>query len=164
MGDLNNRDLLLEKWKLASELHRHEDNEAWHKFNYFVGLNGVLLSVLVVVWSGPDSGYDKTKVLMSLLISLFGALVSLVWVFIQKRGQLYQHYRIAQAKEAERALTIDGVQVLDVYARDLNEQELVPIPTFGRLSTYVLVFYLAVFTLATWILLLGWFSIGFLRT
>jgi hypothetical protein len=160
---MDRQDLLLEKWKMASQLHRHTDNETWQKFNYFVGLNGVLLSVLVFVWSDSPSALDQTKVIVSLLTSLFGAVVSLVWAITQKRGQHYQRYRIAQAKEAERALKIDGVQVLDVYEKDLNEQELVPVSIFGRLSTYVLVFYLAISTLAIWMLLLVRFSVQFLK-
>jgi len=153
--------LLLEKWKLASALHQHTDNETWEKFRHFVGLNGVLLSVLVVVWSGTPSGFDKTKVLVSLLISFYGAIVSLVWAITQRRGQLYQRYRIAQAKQAERALQIDGAQVLDVYDKDLNEQQLIRMPTFGGLSTYALIFCLAILTVAIWALLIVWFLVGF---
>jgi hypothetical protein len=56
---MDTQDLLLEKWKMASQLHRHTDNEPWwQEFNYFVGLNSVLLSVLVFVWSDSPSALD----------------------------------------------------------------------------------------------------------
>jgi len=48
---MDKEQLLLEKWKMASELHRHEDNVTWQKFNYFVTLNAALLTVLAVIWS-----------------------------------------------------------------------------------------------------------------
>jgi len=137
-------ELLLEEWKLASELHRHEDSLTWQKFNYYITLNGILLSVLCVVWSDFAVNPNNPNLrLVSAVICAFGALVSLVWFAMHKRGQLYQHYRIAQAKEIEKDLKIDGEQVLDLYAKGLNEQRLISIPRVFRCSIQNLVSCLA---------------------
>lgn len=73
---MDRQELLLEQWKTASELHRHEDNLAWQKFNYFITLNGILVSAFGIVLSGSVTNQIDTKI-ASIAISGFGAFVSL---------------------------------------------------------------------------------------
>jgi hypothetical protein len=43
-------DLLLEQWKAAIELHKHEDILSWNKFSYFTTMNATLLGAIAYLW------------------------------------------------------------------------------------------------------------------
>jgi hypothetical protein len=150
---MDKEDLLLEQWKLASELHRHEDNLTWQKFNYFIATNGILVSVLGITWSDIVTNRHDLKVI-GVAISVFGAAISLVWSYVHKRGQLYQNYRIAQARDAERVLTIGGERILRLYEKGLNEQKLMSVRWLWRIMpTQDVVFVLALSLTIGWLAL-----------
>jgi hypothetical protein len=160
--------LLLEQLKIASELHRHMDNMIWQRFNYFIALNGLLLSALTVIWF---STADKTPLGFGLaitaVIALFGGFVSFVWSKIQKRAQLYHRLRTIQARTAERALiesvlnqadTTEGQWMLEIYGdKRLEEYEdimkSICCSRFGMTSTNDLVFTLSMILLALWVII-----------
>jgi hypothetical protein len=124
---MNDREqLLLEQWKMASQLHQHMDNMAWRRASYFVAVNGVLLGVLGIVVAEFTFSYRYPLFLGAAFVAIpfFGALISWVWAVVQKRVQLYHGYRLAQARQAEEALTMDGERVLTLLEKTLNEQEL----------------------------------------
>lgn len=116
--------LLLEQWKTASQLHRHMDNMAWQRFNYFIATNGVLLAALGAI-AASDTFNENPRPLLLLVVSVIlcfsGMVISLIWLLIQKRGQGYHLYRAEQAKQTERDLKIKGKQVLTLYSRGLNK-------------------------------------------
>jgi hypothetical protein len=166
--------LLLEQLKIASELHRHMDDMIWRRFDYFIALNGLLLSALTVIWF---SRADKTPLGLGLaitaVIALFGGFVSFTWSKIQKRAQLYHRLRTTQARTAERAL-IESVLnhadmtedqwVLQIYVQRLLEQckdieqyndvWKVCCSRCGMTSTNDLVFTLSMILSALWVIIL----------
>lgn len=155
---MNKENLLLEQWRVASELHRHENNLSWQKFNYFIATNGVLISVLGAGWS-MAARYNVNIRPLGLVI-LFGAIVSFVWTAIQRHGQLYQRYRIEQAKKAEKDLKINNERILTLYEKGFNEQDLVKKPKFfGKIPTQSLMVTLGILLTIGWLILLGWFLI-----
>ena len=115
--------LLLRQWEMASELHRHMDNMAWQRFNYFTAVNGVLLAGLgTIVTSGAldKSSHSCLVSMMAIVIPVIGAVASWVWFLIQRRGKQYHHLRACQARQTEKheALKVDGEQVLTLYDRE----------------------------------------------
>jgi hypothetical protein len=159
--------LLLEQLKIASELHRHMDHMIWQRFNYFIALNGLLLSALTVIWF---STADKTPLGFGLaitaVIALFGGFVSFVWSKIQKRAQLYHRFRTTQARTAERALiesilnqedTTEDQWMLEIYRyKGFEEHEDIKsicCSRFGMTSTNDLVFTLSMILLALWVII-----------
>ena len=95
-------DLLLEQWRMASELHRHMDDIIWRRFDYFVGLNVVLLSALGYISHIETETWLKP--VASVLLPLLGIFVSDKWSRIHARGQQYHILRKLQAENRERAL------------------------------------------------------------
>jgi hypothetical protein len=103
---------LFEQWKMASELHKHEDNLLWQRFSYFVTLTGILVSGLAIFFTADksniasDINIDVSKYQYAFMAaaSFFGAIVSLVFASIFKRAYLYHILRICQAEEAEKKL------------------------------------------------------------
>lgn len=150
---MNKEDLLLEQWKMASELHRHEDKHSWQRFQYYITLTGILVSVLGVIWATTSINPGDKEVAIR-IISAFGALTSLVFALIFKRSSMYHLYRIAQAKEAEEALKMNNERVLTLYEKELREQKLVRVCILGRIPTSNLVFYLTIIMTLCWALLL----------
>jgi len=146
-------ELLLEQWKMASELHRHMDNLAWQRFNYFMATNGLLVTALGAM--GRDA-FDETCPapvrVMTVAIAVIGLLISIVWGLIQRRGQHYQYYRGAQARQTEECLRIAGERVLTLYEKALNDQDLIAVPKCARLHTHDLVFRLALVFAGIWTL------------
>jgi len=159
--------LLLEQLKIASELHRHMDHMIWQRFNYFIALNGLLLSALTVIWF---STADKTPLGFGLaitaVIALFGGFVSFVWSKIQKRAQLYHRLRTTQARTAERASiesilnqadTTEDQWMLEIYRyKGVEEHEDIKsicCSRFGMTPTNDLVFTLSMILLALWVII-----------
>ena len=60
--------LLLEQWKLASELHRHQDSLIWNQFNYFTTFNLALFPIIGAVWSFLNN-IPLVAVFLSLLLT-----------------------------------------------------------------------------------------------
>ena len=151
---MDKKNLLLEQWKKAAELHQHNDNLNWQQFNYFLVLNGLLVTALGMIWRDDGSATTPAHLsqnMLSVLISLLGCVISAVWGLIQKRGQLYQNYRIEQAKKAEEDLRLADEQVLSLYAKGLNEQKLVDVPRWvKRYSVQNLILALALFATIVW--------------
>ena len=155
--------LLLEQWKMASELHRHTDKIAWEGFNYFIATNGFLFIVLgAIVTSDSFKQRTPLPLIMTVAIPIVGMIASSLWGFIQIRQQLYQYYRGAQAKQAEEALKIDGQRILTLYEKNLNEQELISVAKFrryldspvGKWRAHSLVVVLAFSLAIVWLLLM----------
>jgi hypothetical protein len=116
--------LLLRQWEMASELHRHMDNMAWQRFNYFTAINGVLLAALGAIVSSDTFNANSCPCFLKVVtaaIPVTGAFVSCVWFLIQKRGQGYHHYRGNQARQTEADLKIGGERILTLYQKPLNE-------------------------------------------
>jgi membrane protein YqaA with SNARE-associated domain len=116
--------LLLRQWEIASELHRHMDNMAWQRFNYFTAINGVLLAGLgTIVTSSAFCRNPRPCLIsvMTIVMPVIGAVVSWVWFFIQRRGKQYHHFRCDQAEQTEKneALKVGGEQVLTLYKERL---------------------------------------------
>lgn len=109
--------LLLEQWKMAVELHKHEDNLIWQKFNYFVAIHGILVSAMLILVSSTGTEVEPIvgKGIIAITASLFGFISSVAWFLIQYRGKLYQNLRVEQAKKVEKELKVDGEQVLTLY-------------------------------------------------
>ena len=91
--DESREKLLLEEWKMASELHRHMDSMAMQGLNYFLAGNAALAAVLgIIASSGGFSGQDRVASLVAAAIAVVAAVVCVVWVHVQRRQQLYHHY------------------------------------------------------------------------
>ena len=121
---MNKKDLLLEQWKTASELHRHMDNLIWQHFHHFITVNGILLSALAVIWSRITSGAalnQCTLAFASTVVSFFGLNFSVIWYLIHRRQQAYHRYRCDQAKTTEKKLIVDNERVLDLYDKTLGQ-------------------------------------------
>ena len=153
---MTKNDVLLEQWKLASELHRHEDNLSWQKMNYFVAINGALFAIVGV------SGLTRPETLGvgGGLLAVFGIVVSVVWCLTQGRGAYYQHYRIQQARVAEERLLVNNERVLDLYERGLGDQELVRVPRLCRVPTQRLMVVLGVAVAVLWLFILAYSFAG----
>ncbi|MBN1678963.1 MAG: hypothetical protein JW966_01640 [Anaerolineae bacterium] len=120
---MEKEDLLLEQWKMASELHRHEDNLIWQRFSYFVALTTFLVSGLSYILAKDPS---KTGFLfVTLIFSVFGSIISFVFASVFKRAYLYHLHRIKQATEAEEQLQGDNKTILLVY-QALDQDEEIP--------------------------------------
>jgi ABC-type multidrug transport system fused ATPase/permease subunit len=165
---MNDREqLLLEQWKMASQLHQHMDNVVWRRASYFVAVNGILLAILGSIASVTAFMYGTPLLLRVILVAVpfFGALISWVWAVVQKRAQLYRYYRTAQAKQAEEALTVNGERVLTLHEKNLNEQELddpyldkfkpyLDESWIGKMRTHDLVSAIAIILTTVWVVLL----------
>lgn len=113
--------LLLEQWKLASALHRHIDTQILSQLNYFIGFNLALFTLL----GGALSLLDFVPSLVIILaLSVLGVFISNNWYRSHIRQVAYHSYRVLQARETEKLLLIDGEQILTLYAKGVNEQEL----------------------------------------
>lgn len=126
-----------------------EDELSWQRFQYYITLTGILVSALVVVWTTTSISPVSREVAIR-IISVFGAVTSLVSALIFKRSFMYHLYRIAQAKKAEEALKVNNKRVLTLYDKELGEQKLVQVSIFGRFSTNNLVFYLSIAITVCW--------------
>ncbi|HPG42119.1 MAG TPA: hypothetical protein PLP19_07910 [bacterium] len=93
----NERKLLLEKWKMAQKFIEHEDNMTWQKFNYFIAINGILISVMITKWKDLTIPFINI-INVGGIISLFGLIISLVWLNVQWRGKHFHELYIKQAK------------------------------------------------------------------
>jgi hypothetical protein len=159
---ITKEDLLLEEWKTASELHRHMNDMIWQRFRHFVTVNGVLLSALAVSWSGitPNSApTQSTLSFASAVLSAFGLDFSIVWLFIQIRGDMYQRYRFAQARRAEEQLIVDNERVLTLYENPLDEQELISVSRFARFPTLSLTLGIILPLSVAWLIAMVYFLI-----
>ena len=149
---MNRQALLLEQWKAASELHRQENELIWHRFNYFIAINVALTTSLAIVWfTAPTSQPNPNAHIGEAALSILGAVTSAIWAITQRRGQLYNRYRVAQARAAEEQLTIDNERVLTLYEKDIVQQGAVPVPWLAKWSTQTVVFWLAVVLALSWL-------------
>jgi hypothetical protein len=101
---MDEKDFLCEQWKMAAELHRHEDNLLWQRFSYFVTLTGILASGLAILLTADEGKSEIIKdyrYLFLAAVSFFGASISLAFTFIFRRAYLYHILRICQAEQAE---------------------------------------------------------------
>ena len=165
---MNDREqLLLEQWKMASQLHQHMDNMSWRRASYFVAVNGILLGILGSIASVTAFMYGTPLLLRVMLVAVpfFGALISWVWAVVQRRAQLYRYYRMAQVKQAEKALMVSGERVLTLHEKNLNEQELddpylikfkpyLDESWIGKMETHGLLFVIAIILTTVWVVLL----------
>jgi hypothetical protein len=155
---ITKEELLLEQWKMASELHRHEDNMTWNRFIYFLTINGILLSVFGTIVAAAV----VNKVVLSIMISAFGAFISLAWFMMQIRGKFYHRYRNEQAKDVERRLLVNNERVLTLYETGLDEQILFEINPLWKklifLSTNNLVLLLSLVAFVLWLFSSIYFS------
>lgn len=117
MSDDKQFDLLIEQFKMAHELHKHEDNLVWQKFNYFIAVNGTLIGVLAATWK--DLGHYPY--FFPKLFSMFGVAISLGWLWVTARGLGYHAMRVKQARWAEDLLIGSTSHRLAIYRRDLEE-------------------------------------------
>lgn len=157
---MDKKDYLFEQWKLASELHRHEDNLAWQKFNYFIAVNGLLLSVLAVNWKDLAASSNNLRVI-GIAISVFGTIISLAWFLVQWRGQLYHALRTRQAKKAEEDIEkITGERWLDLYSISLNDkqQKFVRVPLPAKIPIHWVIVGLGFLSTIFWICLIFYFA------
>lgn len=163
--DLTRSKLLLEQWKMASELHRHMDQMAWQSLSYFAALNGALLSAFLVILSNKSLSI-RGKEFSGLCIAVFAAAASLVWSKVHKRMGLYHCLRSRQANAKEQALigSTSGQknaaedQCVLIYDGDPVEKhddvmEAVPCSRWGKTSNYGLVFWLALGLMIVWTIL-----------
>jgi hypothetical protein len=181
---MNERDqLLLEQWKMASQFHLQMDNMAWQRAGYFAAANGALLGVLGSIASITELAefIYRTPLLLRVMmaaIPLFGMLISWVWAVVQKRAQLYTHYRMAQAKRAEEALTVDGERILTLQEKgitDLGERDFQDLKDpyldkfksylrescLGKKSVHEFIFWTAIVLTTIWVVLLpivSWYA------
>lgn len=169
---MDKQDLLLEQWKAARELHQHIDDMAWRTLNYFVALNGLLISALiglvvtlaaseipsqvqasqlqtppVQVWS------NLAKPLVAVVMPLLGAVISFVWWAAQGRLQGYHQYRQRQARQIENTLEeIREERTLDLYRVGLDEQKLVRVRLYNKIPAHTLVVWLAFSLTLFWLI------------
>jgi len=108
-------ELLFEQWKVASELHRHEDNLTWQKVNYFIAVLGALLTAYFVLGNGlPLCDQIRARFYWA----VFGLAVSILWLVVHVRGSLYHTLRINQALEIEKILGSGGQpDILNLYSK-----------------------------------------------
>jgi len=137
---------------MASELHRHEDEHSWQKFQYFITLTGIIISATAVVWTSTSVSPNATKIAIS-IISGFGFITSCVFSLVFKRSQMFHLYRSAQAREVEENLKINNERVLTLYEKNIKEQKLIKVSIFGRVSTNDINFYLPLFFALCWLAL-----------
>ena len=120
-SSMTREQLLLEQWRLASELHRHQDTLIWNQFNYFVTFNLALFPIMGIVWSFmKDALYAAT--FMSLLLTLLGGFICITWRQAHARQRAYHAYRNKQAAEAEAALLVSGKRILTLYEKTVDSQ------------------------------------------
>jgi len=150
-------DLLLEEWKMASELHRHEDNLTWNRFSYFVTLTGVLLPIFGALALQTDVAIALTARFASLLVAFFGATTSVAWTLMQIRSKLYHQYRVAQARSAEKRLLVNGERVLTIYEANIDQQALIRVHPVLRkiifLGTHNMIIFFSGLVTIIWIIL-----------
>lgn len=159
---MNKQDLLLEKWRLASQLHRHMDDMVWRRFSYFMGLNGILVSALALIW--VNGSQQNNRWIGTAGIAAFGALTAYLWSKMQKRAQLYHAVRSRQAGEAEEMLLesiSDPPTATEkwptIYGRSLEDhreykkaKKNISCVRWGLTPTYELVFWLTVILAGAW--------------
>lgn len=150
---MKKKDLLLEQWKMAAELHQREDQLLWQRFSYFVALNGILISGLGAVLTAKNATPNKQHLFL-LVVSMFGSIVSLAFSSIFRRAYYYHVYRIDQADKAEEALKIRGERVLTVYIEGIDQKKVKAnrfVWCFARPFTGNVVFALTLFIAVVWL-------------
>ncbi len=108
------QEFLLEQWKMASELQRHEDSLTWERFSYFVTLTGFLATGY-----GYAFGANEPRFLR--IISAGGAIISLAFACVFRRAYLYHTLRIRQASEAEQRL--QKQDVIPFFSKTAEENQ-----------------------------------------
>ena len=144
-------ELLLEQWKLASQLHRHEDDITWRRVQYFLALNGTLMTVVGVLWNNILSSNEDELIFITIAISLFGVLTCALWAFAQERARMYHFTWIQKAKECERLLLAEGETepTLSLYSKQLEENN-PDLPLRARLPVQKTVFAVAAILASLW--------------
>lgn len=97
---MDREQLLVEQWRLLSEIARHEDNLSWQKFGYGVVINGALLGALTISPTLLNAADSPVRMLFPAL----GVVVCGLWHLMQSRVREYQKLRLEQAKEVETVL------------------------------------------------------------
>ena len=147
-------DLLLEQWKAAIELHKHEDILSWNKFSYFTTMNATLLGAIAYLWSNKNT---LDFVVLGLLVSIFGFVVSIAWFLAQERGRMYQKYWIDRAKESEWLLLAQGESnpTLMLYSQRL-EGKYPDMRFWTKASTHIVIAVLSLCMSTVWFIFCGY--------
>ena len=165
--------LLFEQWKLASLLHRHEDDLSWRRIQYFLAINGTLLTVVALTINriseikNTGGATDGLEFLLQ-VISVFGFFLCLIWVFAQGRAQAYHSSWIHKAKLSERLLVPQGEteppltlytdSLQDVFSKDNIEKYEIKggLKPYAKIPIQNLVIGFAIILAAAWVV--GFFA------
>ena len=154
---MDKNDLLLEQWKMSIDLYKHEADLAMKKFNYFIAINGILISSFVYSWTFAAEKKEINFTPFGVSISFFGIMINFIWMLTQYRGRIYQAYRVNQADQAEINLKINDERVLDLFKTKLEEQTISERPNkYITIGTNKLILYLAGLLSYIWLILLMW--------
>ena len=139
--------LLIEQWKLASELQKHEDNLSWGKFQYFTAFNSALLAALAFLQDN-----DLEDSFLFIVIPVLGFALSVSWRFVHERGRAYHKSWIEIAKKSEEQLSENLENKLILYSLTLEKQ----FPKLGfweKKPTQEIVSYITIFAIAAWVII-----------
>lgn len=138
------------------------DDMVWRRFSYFIGLNGILVSALAIIW--VRGWQQSNRWIGTAGIAAFGALSACLWSKMQKRAQLYHAVRGRQAGKAEEMLlgsisdpptapekwpTIYGHSLED-YEEYKGARKSISCVRWGLTRTHELVFWLTVILTGGW--------------
>ena len=114
--------IALEGYRQLADQLRHEEALSWKRLETFLVISSALVALIGLFWPKPDatasaSALEGSRILLVLLISAVGLLLSLGWIVVVRRSEAFHDFRYLQLIEAE--------------ATDLR-----PVTTFSKADDY----------------------------
>ena len=110
---------LLEQYKIAIDLYKHEDNLNWRKLNHLFYVNAGLWAVIgfIIEHDFPNETFSIPFPLFTGMVSLIGLIVSVAFGIALWYGIEYMHSRKDVAAKIEDSLIqFGGKRIVSLYA------------------------------------------------
>jgi len=91
--------------QLADQL-RHEEVLSWKRLETYLVISSALVALIGLFWPKPDTTtsampLEGSRILLVLLISAVGLLLSLGWIVVVRRSEAFHDFRYLQLIDAE---------------------------------------------------------------
>lgn len=98
---MSNQNGALEEYKINIDMWKHYDNLRQEKNKTFITVNTILVPTLGFL---VKDGLPSSEVtLIASLVAFLGAIVCVLWLFLQSRNAKYIEYHILQTMEIEKS-------------------------------------------------------------
>jgi len=96
----------LEGYRQLADQLRHEEALSWKRLETFLVISSALVALIGLFWPKPDAAIspavvEASRILLVILISAVGLLLSLGWIVVVRRSEAFHDFRYLQLIEAE---------------------------------------------------------------